>query len=265
VSDDDVLTLLRNGSDPLTDRRVSDVMRDLSDRIASPWPRAHDVDREHDLQIATRDDRLSASLGTPGADTRGLVIVAQGTSSSRESFRNRYIAGRARVDGYATIRVDLLTNQERNRPGDDALLRIDTRRLVDRLITVCESARRDAIPGHDRIVLAGSGIGAAVALCAAARTTDGIAGVVGFGSRIELAANELGNVHVPALLLVGANDRITARRNTDAVRSLGGHATLMRIPRAGHAFEEPGVLGVAAEHVTGWLERIERIERRKGR
>jgi putative phosphoribosyl transferase len=262
VSDEDVLMLLRTGSDALADRRVSDVMRDLSDRIASPWPRARDTDHEQNVQIAVRNERLAASLGAPKSGPRGLVIVARGPGSSRETFRNRYIAGRVRVDGYATMRLDLLTNQERNRLGDDASLRIDMARLVDRLIRVCESARRDEVPGHERIVLAGSGVGAAVALCAAARTPEGIAGVVALGSRIELAADELRNVHVPVLLIVGANDRLTARRNADAARSFGGQATLMRIPRAGHAFEEPGVLGVAAEHVTGWLERI---ERRRGR
>jgi len=262
VSDEDVLMLLRTGSDALVDRRVSDVMRDLSDRIASPWPLAHGADQEQNIQIGIRDERLSASLGASNPHSRGLVIVVRGPGSSRETFRNRYIAGRARVDGYATLRLDVFTSHERNRLGDDASLRVDVARLVDRLITVCEWARRDAIPGHERIVLAGSGVGAAVALFAAARAPERIAGVVGLASRVELAANELGNVHVPVLLIVGANDRPAARRNADVARSFGGRATSMRIRRAGHAFEEPGVLGVAAEHVMGWLERV---ERRRGR
>ena len=54
---------------------------------------------------------IAADLGRPDhshREPRGLVILAHGGGSSRQSYRNRYLAGRLRLAGWATLRVDLL-------------------------------------------------------------------------------------------------------------------------------------------------------------
>lgn len=49
---------------------------------------------------------LARDLGLPDRAPKGLVVFAHGGGSSRNSYRNRYLAGRLRIAGYATLRVD---------------------------------------------------------------------------------------------------------------------------------------------------------------
>src|SRR6478672_11330078 len=44
----------------------------------------------------------------PNGCPAGLVILTHGGGSSRNSYRNRYLAGRLRQGGWATMRIDLL-------------------------------------------------------------------------------------------------------------------------------------------------------------
>ena len=168
------------------------------------------------------------------------------------------IAGRMRLSGYATLRVDLLTDQERQRPGDDVSMHVDVAQLADRLATVCDWAARNDVPGIQWPILAGAGIGAAVALATAARMRTRAAGVIALGGRLDLISHTLSDVDAPVLLIVGVNDRAALRRNADAVRALRGKTTLIRVPRAGHTFAEPGVLGAVGEETGKWLKRVRR-------
>jgi pimeloyl-ACP methyl ester carboxylesterase len=99
----------------------------------------------------------------------------------------------------------------------------------------------------------------------AARRPGKIFAVVTRGGRVDLASEALPRVQAPVLLIVGAADRQALRRNSDAVDRLPRGALLIRIPRVGPTFEEPGSLGVAAEHVVSWLDRLEARQHRGDR
>jgi putative phosphoribosyl transferase len=271
VTDEEVLNLLRPTRLITTDERLSTILRDVSDRIAPPWSCEGDAYRDGELTIAipVRAGAIMADLGMPqrgsrGGDaealepSRGLAILAHGGGSSRDSYRNRYLAGRLRLSGYTTLRVDLLTATEQDADDEHASMRFDVARLSARLTRVCDWAAREGVAGAERTILIGASTGAAAALTTAAQRRGRVFAVVARGGRVDLAAEHLARVWAPVLLIVGAADAETLEHNSEAMRVLGGGGQLTKVPRAGHTFDEPGALGAVAEHMVKWLDRLTR-------
>jgi dienelactone hydrolase len=248
-------------------RRVfSGVVRSVDDRIAPAYLREDDrrASTERAMAIPGFSGALMADFGraqrVPGCDdvhplarTRGLVILAKGGGSSRHSYRTRYTAGRFRLAGYATLRVDLLTREEQAVYG--ASMAFDIARVAGRLTSVCEWAAREGLDGAHRTILIGSGDGAAAALATAALRPTRVSAVIARAGRVELATDLLRHVRAPVLLIVGASDRERLRQNGEALRALPRGALLIRVPRASRAFTEPGTLGIVVEQSLKWLER----------
>jgi pimeloyl-ACP methyl ester carboxylesterase len=142
--------------------------------------------------------------------------------------------------------VDLHTRQHR---FDIALL---TRRLQD----ATEWAQHALPPPAPVIGYFGASTGSAAALVAAARLGDRIAAVVSRGGRVDLAgAAALQAVTAPTLLIVGEVDRAVVDLNSQALARMSCHRSLALVPRAGHLFEEPGTLEIAAGHAAAWFSR----------
>ena len=254
---------------------VSDILRDVGNRIA---PALLGADRRHaaerQIAIPGSGGALTAEFGGPeyladadepsSAETaRGLVILTNGDGGSRHSYRNRYLAGRLRLAGYATLRVDLLTAEERR--SERALsMACDLPRMTERLTSACEWTARAQVQGAHRTILIGASTGAAAALATAARRPGHVHAVVARAGRVELAADVLPHVSTPVMLIVGATDRDAIRRNGEAMRALPRGALLIRIPRASHAFTEPGALGAVAEQTVRWLDHLDRRWREDG-
>lgn len=253
VTDHDVLTALGRPT-----RRVSGIVHDISSRI---------VDTERTIEIPVREGQLVADLGTPvdagfretgrvSRERDALAILAHGGGSSRDSYRNRYIAGRLRLSGYATLRVDLLTRDEERAGADGASMQLDVPRIAARLTEVCDWAVRGGVYGARRAILFGASTGAAAALMTAAQRQANTLAVVARGGRVDLAGPALARVRTPVLLIVGDADRETMRLNDEAIRQLPRGAKLVRVRDAGHTFAEPGALGGVAEHSVKWLDRV---------
>jgi putative phosphoribosyl transferase len=270
VKDEDVLNLLGRRTDRAiaNDREIfSDILRDVSDRIAPASPNGdmRHGDDEQAIEIPVCDSTIMADLGVPrhwacavdrrvSERVRGLAILAHGWGSSRGSYRNRYIAGRLRLSGFATLRVDLRTRAEHRADEAGAPSGLNIGRIASRLTKVCEWATREGIDGAHRTILVGASTGAAAALTAAARRRGRILAVVARGGRVDLAADALPHVQAPVLLIAGAHDRDVLQQNRDAMRWLPHGSRLVRVPHAGHLFDEPGALGAVAEHVVRWLD-----------
>ncbi|MEP6493306.1 MAG: phosphoribosyltransferase family protein [bacterium] len=263
VTDDEVLALLGRPAR----RAPSSMVNDISSRIAPASSSALDPSSEVErtVEISASGSVLMADLGGPrhvdGDETdgvRGLVILANGGESSRNSYRSRYIAGRLRAGGYATLRVDLLTQDEQCGDRGGADVRRDVEQIAARLSSVCDWAVDEAVHGVDNTILIGASTGAAAVFVTAARRPQQILAVVSRGGRADLAGEALSRVETPSLLIVGAADVDTLRRNNDVLRQLPNGAQLVRIPRAGNTFAEPGALGAVAEHTLKWLDRLER-------
>ena len=69
---------------------------------------------------------------------------------------------------------------------------------------------------------------------------------------VEWAAQRLGAVTAPTLLIVGGDDDIVVDLNRQAQAQLRCENRLAVVPGATHLFEEPGTLQVAAELARDW-------------
>jgi putative phosphoribosyl transferase len=244
---------------PVTD---ADVLR-LLGRDAPAIAGTEEPD-EHDVAIPTADgdDSMHATVGVPDSSPAGLVVFAHGGGSSRNSYRNRYLAGRLRDAGWATLRVDLLVEREQGEDVDGAV-RFDISRIAARLIDAMDWAGREAIPGAHRIVLFGASTGAAAAMVAAASRPSHVIGVASRGGLIDLAGAALAALRSPVLMVVGGADVDTLRLTRDAAKRLRCPKRLTIVRGAGHIFDEPGAIGLVGEHVARWLDRLD--ERRPSR
>jgi putative phosphoribosyl transferase len=272
VSDDEVLSQLRRRRAAIMSGRGarSDVLPDVGGRLSSAVLRddGRRDPTERSIAISGFSAPLMADFGaaqhvpeyddTPRyARARGLVILANGGGSSRHGYRTRYMAGRFRLGGYATLRVDLLTREEQAEDGMS--IPFDIARIAGRLTSVCEWALREGLDGAHRTILVGAGTGAAAALATAARRPSRIFAVIARSGRVEMAGSLIRHVTAPVLLIVGASDRDTLQRNGEALRALPRGAVLIRVPRASQMFAEPGALGAVAEQSLRWLDRLTRV------
>jgi putative phosphoribosyl transferase len=272
VGDDDVFALTGQPT-----RLMSPHVRDISDQLSVALTRADAQEHlvERSIGVPAFDASVVGDLGVPyvarlpapwarRGGVRGLVILGSGSEGSRNSFTERYLAGRLRLSGYATLRVDLFTREERQADGADAQCQVNVRRAAARLAGVCEWAEREGVAGAHRTILAGAGTGAAAVLVTAAHRARHTFAVAVRGARVDLARAALRNITAPTLFVVGADDGRAQPGYTDPLDALPRNGVLVRIPRAGSSFEEPGALGAVAEHTVGWLDRLDTRKRDAG-
>lgn len=179
----------------------------------------------------------------------GLVIFAHGSGSSRFSPRNRQVAQALNAAGFATLLLDLLTEDE---AGDRANV-FDIDLLAERLTQAIDWARAEPALAALPIGLFGASTGAAAALTAAAARPQSVAAVVSRGGRPDLAGAVLPVITVPTLLIVGGYDEPVITWNQQAQRRLGGASRLEIVPGATHLFEEPGTLEAVIELALEWF------------
>ena len=100
------------------------------------------VSYHHDIvKIAVDNDDeqqniIEGNLTLPNTtiDTKGTVIFAHGSGSSRHSSRNQYVAQVLNKAGIATLLIDLLTNEEENIDDMTKEYRFNIRLLARRLL-----------------------------------------------------------------------------------------------------------------------------------
>lgn len=198
------------------------------------------------MRIPAGDVMLEGDL-TEG--TRGLVIFAHGSGSSRRSPRNRQVAAALGSLGFGTLLFDLLTEDEESEDARTARLRFAVPMLADRLSAVVDWATVRPVG------LFGASTGAAAALVTAAARPDDVAAVVSRGGRPDLAADALPAVRAPTLLIVGGRDPVVLSLNEQAADRMTAERSIIVVPGAGHLFAEPGALSEVARHAGEWFTR----------
>ncbi|MCX5494423.1 erythromycin esterase family protein [Kaistia dalseonensis] len=184
------------------------------------------------------------------ADPRGIVLFAHGSGSSRLSPRNIAVAETLHSQGFATLLLDLLTQEEakdRRNVFDIPLL---AERLVEAALWISAEPDLADLP----LGLFGASTGAGAAMLAAAELRGRVAAVVSRGGRPDLAAARLAEVAAPSLLIVGGNDHQVLDLNRKALAMLRCEKLLKIVPNANHLFEEPGALEAVTELASAWFQ-----------
>lgn len=204
-------------------------------------------DRERLVKIAVDSVKLEGVLNLPGK-SRGVVIFAHGSGSSRLSPRNQLVASILQAAGLGTLLFDLLTGEE------DSLYenRFNIDLLADRLVMVTRWFEKNYGGDAVRVGYFGSSTGAAAALQAAVKA-DSISAIVSRGGRTDLAAAYLPKVRAPTLLIVGEYDEVVVGLNRESYEQLRVEKKLAIVPRATHLFEESGALEEVARLAKDWF------------
>jgi len=192
---------------------------------------------------------LGGDLRAP-PDARGLVIFAHGSGSSRFSPRNRAVAEALAAAGFATLLLDLLTPDE----DSDRANVFDIGLLGARLVEAIEWAREQSDVGPLPIGLFGASTGAAAAIRAAAQRPQDVQAIVSRGGRPDLAADALGQLSAPTLLIVGGQDDAVIELNRQALERITAPGQLVIVPGATHLFEEPGALERVIQLAIAWFD-----------
>ena len=204
------------------------------------------------LRVPAAGVTLEADMVVP-EPARGVVLFAHGSGSSRHSPRNRDVAGQLQRAGLATVLADLLTPEEERVDARTGALRFDIDLLAGRVAALTDWLVAQEQTADLGIGLFGASTGAAAALVAAAARPAAVEAVVSRGGRPDLAGGLLRLVRQPTLLIVGERDRTVLELNRQAMRELGGEATLAIVPGATHLFEEPGALEQVARLAGDWF------------
>jgi putative phosphoribosyl transferase len=193
--------------------------------------------------------RLPGTLGMPAGQACGMVIFAHGSGSSRFSPRNRLVAERLQKAEFATLLIDLLSEDEardRNKVFDIPLL---AGRLADAIAWSGAQPDLSSLPCG----LFGASTGAAAALLAAAEHPEELGAVVSRGGRPDLAEPVLPLVKAATLLIVGGADTEVLSLNRAALALMHCEKRLDVVAGATHLFAEPGALEQVAERAAGWF------------
>jgi putative phosphoribosyl transferase len=234
---------------PTTDDEVVRLLRQARERV--PAASGSNGDADEDVVIRTGATTIEGHLTVP-AGARGVVVFAHGSGSSRHSPRNRYVADVLHEAGLGTLLLDLLTREEERDRANVFNIELLAGRLV--AATHWLSGRPDT--ASCRYGYFGASTGAGAALWAAAEPGSPIAAVVSRGGRPDLAAERLGAVRAPTLLIVGSKDDVVIDLNRKAQGLMTESDTqLVLVEGATHVFEEPGTLAEAASHARNWFVR----------
>ncbi|MFZ0157935.1 MAG: phosphoribosyltransferase family protein [Kineosporiaceae bacterium] len=204
--------------------------------------------RDEEVAIPAGSAMLHGHLSVPSG-AAGIVVFVHGSGSSRHSPRNRYVAGVLERAGLGTVLFDLLTPSEEHERANV----FDIGLLARRLEAATTWLRAQPQGGQARLGYFGASTGAAAALRAAAEPHSRIAAVVSRGGRPDLAADRLGAVRAPTLLVVGGADQAVLELNRRALELLRCERSLVVVPGATHLFEEPGALEEVARVAGEWF------------
>jgi len=202
----------------------------------------------NEVSIPVGEIRLKGVLCIP-EECIGIVIFSHGSGSSRLSKRNQYVAGQLQENGFGTLLFDLLT------PEEDLyyINRFEIEMLHERLVAATKWLQKHPSARDLSIGYFGASTGAASALKAAAKLPD-IFAVVSRGGRPDLAMDDLPDIHVACLFIVGSLDSEVLSLNKKAFEKLNCEKRIEIVDGASHLFEEEGKLEQVAALASSWFK-----------
>jgi putative phosphoribosyl transferase len=201
------------------------------------------------VSIPSAPVNLCGDLAVPPIAS-AMVLFAHGAGSSRKSPRNQFVAQRLNEAGFATLLMDLLTEEEDTSTAEPPF---HVELLAGRLMDATDWLMGQPSLRKLEIGYFGASTGAAAALTAAAWRPDDVKAIVSRGGRPDLAGAVLLQVRAPTLLVVGGDDGLVVDMNRDAFAQLRCEKRLELVPGATHLFEEPGALSHVADVARDWF------------
>lgn len=192
-------------------------------------------------------------------DNKAWIIFVHGSGSSRLSERNNQVAKVLNKGGLSTLLFDLLTLKEDSVESNRFNIELLKKRLVLAINWLVNSEYYDP---STPIGLFGASTGAAAAIKVAAQFKDfPIYAVVCRGGRPDLAdRDELRDVTIPTLLIIGGMDYQVLELNKKAYEQLP-NSEIQLIAGATHLFEESGTMESVSELTKEWfLDKLENFD-----
>jgi pimeloyl-ACP methyl ester carboxylesterase len=181
------------------------------------------------------------------------VIFAHSSGENRGNHRDGILSDALATRGLATLRFDMLTAHEEHDRASPRV-RFDHSFLAGRIVDAVDWVRSRSRSRDWPIGLMGSSTGAAAAFIAAVRRPQAVSAIVARGGRTDLAAQILGQVTAPTLLVVGDEDAVTLEHNKRGRDQLVAAVRRLEVvPGAGHRFDEPGALESVATLSSAWF------------
>lgn len=190
-------------------------------RAAPAW-----VDRA--VAVGLRTLQLAGNLTVPGGSS-GVVLLVPDPSHAASGARDRQVASDLADAGLATLRVDLLSPDERDRRDHDDEPDVDL--LAVRVLAITRWLRAHPDTRDRSVGYFGTDAGVGVALVAASEDPT-VAALVAHDGRPDLVASRLSAVRAPTLLVVGAPDDELLAGNEAALQHLRCERALVVVPGA---------------------------------
>jgi dienelactone hydrolase len=241
------------------------ILRDAPGRrsCAMTTPRAPAPDREL-VALEVDGVTLPGELAVP-PDARGAVLFVQAGGRALANDRERALAHGLERDGFATLRIELLDDEERLADEVQRHLRYDVDAIAHRVSAAIDWLGEQGATSDLSVGCMGIGVGAAAALVAAADRPSAVDAVVARGGRPDLAGEALARVRAPALFVVAGEDTILEELSLLAMHRIRGEAGLAVVPGADHQFDDPIAFEEVRALTTDWFaQHLVRWMRRSG-
>ena len=204
-----------------------------------------------EIAIATPETVIKGDWAVP-LQPKGSIILANGTGTNRRSEHNREVATRMYNAEFATLLLDVLSEDEEREDALTGTFQLDAKLQATRLLAAAQWVKKSSI-GDLPIGLLASGVASAGAVVAAVREPQLIDAIVSRGGRPDLAAIDLHRLVTPTLLITGSKDTRIFELNRWALRRMKGEGRIAVVPGASHLFEEPGALDEMCSLAIRWF------------
>lgn len=194
--------------------------------------------------------RLAGQLLLPeGKGPHPVVVLAHGWGSSKDSPRNRALAEALVTIGLAAFAFDFTGHgQSEGRPEQSTPeQQVDDLRAALSLLDTLDDV------DVERVGVAGSSSGAAVALLAAAGNPR-VRALALRSANPEGATRAAARITAPTLLVVGERDEPIRAANEELLTQLAGTKKLAVVVRGDHLFEDPEALVRATALMAAWFK-----------
>ena len=227
-----------------------------SDQADGCYPPATDDDvmlalhprTERDMQIIIDGGvLLTGHLHVP-RNALMVVLVINCDTSAKDNLPTRAFARHLQAARQGTLLMDVLTPAE----SEHRTASPDIKTLTARVKAITRWLHTHPETQHLPVAYFASGAGAGPALVAAANGMH-ICAVVTAAGHPDLAGQSLRLVHVPTLMIVGANDSELREITVQAARMMPGTCQMSVIDGASKLAEYPGGLSAVSDLAVRWF------------